>query len=255
MSPKSKMSIRDLSLFEESEESLVKKMISSILEKRGGRVLTINLDIFRQLYYLPNLRKYLAESTYQVADGWPIVLFSWLEKKAWLPRITGANLVLSLAKAATHHNLKIFLIGGAPLAAEKSRDFLIQLSEQKLKVDYDPLPSGYDEFYLNQLSEKLREFGPDLVFVAVGFPKAEELIEKFQPVTPTAWFIGVGISLSYLAGLVIRAPRWAQAVGIEWIFRLCQEPRRLFRRYILQDLPFLIKYFFSDFLLKSLFRK
>jgi N-acetylglucosaminyldiphosphoundecaprenol N-acetyl-beta-D-mannosaminyltransferase len=255
MNSESKISVTELNLLDESEESLVKKIIASCLVKKGGRVLTVNLDIFRQLYLFPELRECVAESTYKVADGWPIILFSWLEKTVLLPRITGSNLVLSLAKSASNHDLKMFLVGGAPLAAEKSREFLYKLSGRKLKIEINPLPSGFERSHLNALKEQVRDFAPDLVFVAVGFPKAEDLIDEIQPVAPNAWFVGVGISFSYMAGLVIKAPRWAQTIGVEWLFRLCQEPRRLFRRYVLQDLPFLVSYLFSDSLVQRFLRK
>ena len=79
---------------------------------------------------------------------------------------------------------------------------------------------------------------PDIVFVGLGFPKQEHLILRLRPRFPSIWFVSCGISLSYVSGDVTRAPSWAQHAGLEWLFRLAQEPRRLARRYLVDGLPF-----------------
>ena len=89
---------------------------------------------------------------------------------------------------------------------------------------------------------------PDLVFVGLGFPKQERLIQELRPVAPSAWFIGVGISFSYVAGDVRRAPEAIQRLGLEWVHRLAQEPRRLFGRYLLRDVPFALRMFRASLL-------
>jgi hypothetical protein len=80
--------------------------------------------------------------------------------------------------------------------------------------------------------------GPDIVFVALGSPKQENLIQRIRSVLPHAWWLGVGISFSFLTGDVKRAPRWLQKIGLEWIHRLVQDPKRLFHRYVVVGLPF-----------------
>jgi N-acetylglucosaminyldiphosphoundecaprenol N-acetyl-beta-D-mannosaminyltransferase len=81
------------------------------------------------------------------------------------------------------------------------------------------------------------------VFVAFGSPKQEHVIAALRSALPETWWIGVGISFSFLAGHVKRAPAFVQRAGLEWVHRLSQEPRRLFRRYVIEDLPFAFELF------------
>jgi N-acetylglucosaminyldiphosphoundecaprenol N-acetyl-beta-D-mannosaminyltransferase len=85
---------------------------------------------------------------------------------------------------------------------------------------------------------ELQAARPDIVYVALGFPKQERLIRAVRDVLPQAWFVGVGISFSFLAGDMPRAPDWMQRAGLEWAHRLAMEPRRLARRYLVDGLPF-----------------
>jgi N-acetylglucosaminyldiphosphoundecaprenol N-acetyl-beta-D-mannosaminyltransferase len=83
--------------------------------------------------------------------------------------------------------------------------------------------------------------------VALGSPKQENLIVNLRQDLPGTWWLGVGISLSFITGDVQRAPVWIQRIGLEWVHRLVQEPRRLFRRYIIDGIPFAIRLFASSF--------
>jgi hypothetical protein len=89
-----------------------------------------------------------------------------------------------------------------------------------------------------EIVEMLTHARPDIVFVALGSPKQEHLIAKLRPSLDSAWWLGVGVSFSFLTGHVKRAPLWMQRWGVEWLHRLSQEPRRLFKRYIVSGLPF-----------------
>jgi N-acetylglucosaminyldiphosphoundecaprenol N-acetyl-beta-D-mannosaminyltransferase len=91
---------------------------------------------------------------------------------------------------------------------------------------------------LQDLAQQLRRAQPDIVFVALGSPKQEQVIEALRDCVPGAWWLGVGITFSFLCGHVRRAPRWMQRAGLEWVHRLLQEPRRLAGRYLLKGLLF-----------------
>ncbi|MGH3716216.1 MAG: WecB/TagA/CpsF family glycosyltransferase, partial [Micromonosporaceae bacterium] len=82
---------------------------------------------------------------------------------------------------------------------------------------------------------------PDIVFVGLGFPRQEQLIRHLSAALPGAWFVGCGASLAFAAGEVRRAPRWMRRTGLEWLHRLGSEPRRLFRRYVIHDLPYALR--------------
>ena len=77
--------------------------------------------------------------------------------------------------------------------------------------------------------------------MGLGFPKQELLIQRFAETLPAAWWLGCGAAIPFAAGDLARAPRWMRRTGLEWFFRLVSEPRRLFRRYVLNDLPFAVR--------------
>jgi N-acetylglucosaminyldiphosphoundecaprenol N-acetyl-beta-D-mannosaminyltransferase len=88
------------------------------------------------------------------------------------------------------------------------------------------------------VSRRRRRDAADLVFVGLGFPKQENVINGFAPLLPGTWWLGCGAALPFAAGDLERAPRWMRPLGLEWLFRLAHEPKRLFRRYVLEDTPF-----------------
>jgi N-acetylglucosaminyldiphosphoundecaprenol N-acetyl-beta-D-mannosaminyltransferase len=106
-------------------------------------------------------------------------------------------------------------------------------------------PPGFedDEREMGALTDKLRAAQPDIVYVGLGSPKQERLIARLRPLLPQSWWLGVGISFSFLCGQVRRAPPWMQKLGLEWLHRWIQEPGRLGRRYFLEGLPFAARLF------------
>src|SRR6185503_14088249 len=91
---------------------------------------------------------------------------------------------------------------------------------------------------MERLAAALSEAAPDIVFVGLGSPKQEKLIGRLRSTLPGAWWLGVGISFSYLTGDVRRAPVWMRRCGLEWFHRLTSEPGRLARRYLVEGIPF-----------------
>ena len=104
-------------------------------------------------------------------------------------------------------------------------------------------PHGFehDPERLAAVDAAVREAAPDIVFVALGFPKQERLILRLRAQHPGAWFVSVGASFAFVAGELARAPRWMQRGGLEWVHRLAHEPRRLARRYLVDGIPFLVR--------------
>ena len=104
-------------------------------------------------------------------------------------------------------------------------------------------PYGFedDPTELEKIKDALKSARPALVLIGLGFPKQERLIRVLRREMPETWFVGVGISLSFLAGDQPRAPAALQRLGLEWLHRLAHEPRRLFRRYVTQGFPFALR--------------
>src|SRR5262249_15731404 len=139
----------------------------------------------------------------------------------------------------------IFLLGDNPGAAESCAERMRDEFPSVRIVGLMAPPVGFeqDPVELADIKTALAAAEPDIVYLALGFPKQEELALELASHLPTTWFAGVGISFSFVSGEVQRAPRWMQGAGREWIHRLVQEPRRLFRRYLVDGVPFALRMF------------
>ncbi|GAA4597589.1 N-acetylglucosaminyldiphosphoundecaprenol N-acetyl-beta-D-mannosaminyltransferase [Actinoplanes octamycinicus] len=104
-------------------------------------------------------------------------------------------------------------------------------------------PFGFerDEASYAEVCEQVADARPDLVFVGLGFPKQELVIERLRGLLPATWFVGCGAAVNFVAGDVHRAPRWMQRTGLEWAHRLGTEPRRLAGRYLRHDAPYALR--------------
>ena len=227
------------------ESELVGLFREGVRSGRGGWIVTPNLDILRQFTADAESRELILAASHRVADGAPIV---WASRLAGVPvpdRVPGSDLVLSLPGAAAKTGVRVFLLGGKPGVAHAAARRLEDLHPELGSVGSYCPPYGFedDPAELARIRAALCETSPVLVLIGLGFPKQERLIRRLRAELPQAWFAGVGISLSFLAGDQQRAPAVLQRLGLEWLHRLSREPRRLFRRYLIQGLPFSLRLF------------
>ena len=184
----------------------------------------------------------LASAELVVADGMPLV---WASRVAGTPlpeRVAGSSMTVTLAAAAAAAGRSLFLLGGNTGVAEEAAEAL-RATHPDIRIAgtwCPPMGFEHDAVQMDKIRKSLAASNADLVLVALGSPKQERLIRdlRAEGLLPSAWWIGVGISLSFLTGEVQRAPRWMQAAGLEWTHRLVQEPRRLVKRYLLHGIPF-----------------
>lgn len=225
------------------ERRVVALVLEAIEAGRGGRIVTPNVDILAAARRSREVRALIEASELVVADGAPLV---WASKIAGTPlpqRVAGSDLVWSLAGAASQRGLKLALLGGTPDAVVRPTERAATVLEDRypgLKIvgSWCP-PMGFEnvEEHWRALVDRLDVAGPDLVYVGLGFPKQEHVIERLRAVAPRTWFLGCGASIDFIAGYRRRAPKWMQRSGIEWLFRLASEPRRLTQRYLRRDVP------------------
>jgi len=222
------------------EQATVRAVIESLEDGRGGRLVTCNLDILRQATRDRSIRDLVESADLRVADGMPLL---WAAKVQGTPlpeRVCGSNLIHSLPAAAAAAGRSIYLLGGDPGTAESAAAALVEASPTLRIVGTHCPPFGFESSAeeMRRIETRIESSGADIVLVALGFPKQERLIERLRSRRPDAWWIGVGISFSFASGAVRRAPRWMQALGLEWVHRVLQEPRRLFKRYFVHDIPY-----------------
>jgi len=222
----------------------IEAVLAGLEDRRGGWICPVNLDVLRRLTVSPSLRELVAAADLVVADGMPLLWANRLAGATRLPeRVAGSTLVGTLAEACAAAGRSVFLLGGSPGAAERAARELRRAHPALRVAGTHCPPFGFerDSDALSEIERRLREPAPDVVFVALGFPKQDRLALSLRATCPSSWFLSCGISLSFLAGDVSRAPRLAQLAGLEWLHRLAQEPRRLARRYLLEGPPFLLR--------------
>lgn len=229
-----------VSLHAITEAECVARVHAELAAGRGGWVTTPNLDHLRRLVRDDSFRTLCAGSSLAVADGAPLVLASKLQRTPLPARVAGSDLISSLSAAAAEHGRSVFLLGGDPGTAEGAARVLRERHPTLVIAGTACPEPGFerDSARLRALTEMLERARPDIVYVALGSPKQERLIADLRPILPAAWWLGIGISFSFLTGDVRRAPAWMRRAGLEWVHRLGQEPRRLARRYLVDGLPF-----------------
>jgi N-acetylglucosaminyldiphosphoundecaprenol N-acetyl-beta-D-mannosaminyltransferase len=223
-----------------TEAACVEHILDALESGRGGWVVTPNLDILRMLSASRALWTLFRKADLLVADGMPIVWASRILGDPLPERVAGSSLISSLSAGAARRGRSVYLLGGNPGSAEACARELVRRSPGLRVAGTDCPPHGFerDPREIRRIAGRLARARPDIVYVALGCPKQEHLIQHLRPAAPGAWYLGVGISFSYVAGDVRRAPAWMRRWGLEWIFRLAQEPRRLARRYLRNDIPF-----------------
>jgi N-acetylglucosaminyldiphosphoundecaprenol N-acetyl-beta-D-mannosaminyltransferase len=231
-----------------SERACVEAVLAEIAAGRGGWVMTPNLDILRRLGLDRRLRRLSARADLIVADGMPLIWASRLKRTPLPERVAGSNLIHSLSAAAAESGRSLFLLGGDPGTADAAAAVLTERHPGlEIRGTLCPAP-GFekDPKALRAMADHLVEARPDIVYVALGCPKQDRLIACLRDLLPATWWLGVGISFSFVCGRVQRSPTWMQRSGLEWAHRLRQEPARLARRYLLEDLPFAAHLFFQS---------
>ncbi|MEV6343477.1 WecB/TagA/CpsF family glycosyltransferase [Actinoplanes sp. NPDC051851] len=324
-----------------TEDEVVAVVRDALAHRRGGRIVTPNVDILRRAAADPEARRHLDDADLIVADGMPLIWASRLGGSPLPERVAGSSLIWSLSQGLGRDGRSIFVIGGRPttrkvgsvlaedvarlengvdrfaadvsrLAAQVGRladakrvsrfagaeragrlagaeragrlagvehvgrvagvageegwaaeGRLIRPARPGLPLDgaercaarlVAASPGlriagtispafGFerDEEGYAMLCARVADARPDLVFVGLGFPKQERVIERLRPDMPATWFVGCGAAVDFVAGDVERAPRWMQRTGLEWAHRLGTEPRRLARRYLRDDAPYALR--------------
>jgi N-acetylglucosaminyldiphosphoundecaprenol N-acetyl-beta-D-mannosaminyltransferase len=211
----------------------IEQMIAS---RRPHYVVTANVDFLVQARRDIELRRILLDAHLVLCDGTPLVWASRLLGNALAERVAGADLVPSLIRAAARKQYRVFFLGATP---EASAAAVVRLRascpDLTIAGHYSPPFRRLLEMDHEEIRRRILAAAPDLLFVSFGCPKQEKWIAMHFRDLAVPVTIGVGATIDFLAGHVKRAPVWMQRTGTEWIFRLVQEPRRLFRRYA-QDL-------------------
>jgi N-acetylglucosaminyldiphosphoundecaprenol N-acetyl-beta-D-mannosaminyltransferase len=223
-----------------SEAGVVDFVVDAWTMGRGGSIVTVNIDILRRMVADQELARLVGGASLVVADGMPLVWAARLAGRPLPERVTGAALVLALSAAAATSTRSLYLIGGDTGIPEAAGAALSQRFPGVRIAGTESPPFGFehDEERVAGILARVSTARPGLVLVGLGCPKQENLIARMRPLLPQAWFLGCGAGIPMAAGQFRRAPTVMQRMGAEWVHRLALEPRRLARRYLVDDLPF-----------------
>lgn len=207
---------------------------------RSGRPhqhVVVNVDKIVKAQHDEELRRIINECALINADGMPVVWASrWLGKPL-KERVAGVDLFESLMQRSARTGWRVYLLG--------ARNEVVQGVKNLYERKYPGLTvagardgywkAGEDELVAQQIAEAR----PDILFVAISSPKKEQFLGRYQAMMKVPFAMGVGGTFDVAVGKVKRAPVWMQRSGLEWFYRFLQEPRRMFRRYFIEDMAFL----------------
>lgn len=203
---------------------------------RPHQHVVVNVDKLVKAREDPVLRRIINECALINADGMPVVWASRLLGKPLKERVAGIDLFESLMKRAAEKGWRVFLLG--------AREEIVRAVKNLYELKYPGLTvSGHRNGYWAEheeagVAEEVRLAKADILFVAISSPKKEQFLGRYQEQMKVPFAMGVGGTFDVAAGKVRRAPVWMQRSGLEWFYRFIQEPRRMFRRYFIDDLAF-----------------
>lgn len=198
---------------------------------------SVNVDKLVKASRDPQLRRIINECDLVSVDGMPVVWASRLLGQGLKERVAGIDLFEALVGRAAVKGWRVFFLGA-------TEDVVSEVTSHYSRVYPDLAIAGYRNGYWDtsedeSVAEQIRAARPDLLFVAISSPKKEQFLGRHQGLMRVPFAMGVGGSFDVIVGKVNRAPRWMQKAGLEWFYRFLQEPRRMFKRYFVDDVAFL----------------
>lgn len=222
-------------------EEAVLYMEDCIAQRKIGQVITPNVDQIVRMEWDDKFRMICENCELLLVDGHPLL---WIAKAYGTPfkqKICGSDLVPMLCRLASQKGYKVFFLGAAPGVA--------QIAAEKMQQEYPGLqvvgtyspPMGFldNAEELSHINSLLLESKADMLFVGMGVPKQDIFIYENMDKYKIPLSFSIGGTIDFIAGVQKRAPMWMRKIGFEWLYRLLSDPKRMFKRYILDDLKIL----------------
>ena len=204
------------------------------------QIVTVNTDFLAIGRRNPEFRDVVENASLVVPDGAPVLWALRLRGHQVPARTTGHDIIEMAVAHSVRHGSSIFFLGGSPGTAYSAAEALTNRFGRFTIAGISAPDAGVSAASDAAIAREVADARPDFVFVGFGCPKQDFWIHRHRDVLH-AVCVGVGGSYSYISGQLRRAPGWAQRAGLEWAFRLKAEPRRLLRRYVMDDMPTLLR--------------
>lgn len=209
-----------------------------VSKKKKSYIVAINVDVVIKIEKDSKLKKVTDEADMVLIDGKPLIWISKWHKQPIKEKVSGSDLVPALCSHAAKQGYSVFIIGGKDGVAEKAKQNLqSQYDGINIVGTYSP-PFGFenDNSELLKINNMITACHPDILIVCFGCPKQEKWIYDHYKDYDATVSVCAGATVDFLAGNVKRAPKWMSNHGLEWLYRFFQEPKRMFKRYFVDDM-------------------
>jgi exopolysaccharide biosynthesis WecB/TagA/CpsF family protein len=224
------------------EAEAIGRVIAAARAGQSATLFTLNLDHLVKIDANPEFKRAYRQASFITADGFPIVKLARMQGTR-LDRVTGADLVVPLARAAALSRIPVHLFGSTDDVLQKAAEKLQSLAPGLSIAGMEAPPMGF-EFTSGEASQAVRRIagsGARICFVALGAPKQELFADHAVRIADGVVYVCIGAALDFLAGAQKRAPRLLSNIGLEWAWRLAHNPHRMARRYLNSGL-YLLRY-------------
>ena len=222
-------------------------VVRLIKENKSAYVVTPNVDHIVRLETDKELQEAYKNAALILTDGKPLIWISKLYGTPIKEKISGSDLLPLLCKMAARGGYRMFFLGAAEGVAKRAAENLTnKFSGLQVVGTYSP-PIGFERNpeEIDKIKLMIRDSKPDMLIVGLGCPKQEKFMYHYCKELGVPISFGLGASFDFEAGKIKRAPRWMANHGLEWLFRITQDPKRLAKRYLLDDMKIMgmiIKY-------------
>lgn len=211
---------------------------SLIKEDNCSYVVTPNVDHIVQLEKDEELKRVYENASLILTDGKPLIWISNWYKTPIKEKISGSDLFPRVCELAAKKGYTMYLLGAAEGVADKAaKNLMDKYKGLNIVGTYSP-PFGFekDKVELKKIERQIQEVHPDILIVGSGCPKQEKYMYHHCKELDVPISFGLGASIDFEAGNIKRAPRWMSEHGLEWLYRITQDPKRLAKRYLVDDM-------------------
>ena len=217
--------------------------IKKLVERgRPSYIIEINVDVLLKFETDLQLKKIADQADLVLVDGKPLVWIAKWQKSPVKAKISGSDLVQKICEEAAKEKYSIFIVGGRDGASEEAADNMRERYPGiRIAGTYEP-PLGFeqDPEEVERMNRMIFRAGPDILFACLGCPKQEKWVYENYKKYGAKVSLCAGASVDFMAGRVRRAPKWMREYGLEWFYRFLMEPRRLFKRYFIDDMKIVL---------------
>lgn len=218
-------------------DGLLDAAMAHVRDREPASLVFLNVDVVLRAEKDALLRRMIDSAEYVLADGMPLVWISKLFRRPLPEKVSGSDFVPRLCRRAAEEGRSVFFAGGSEASLKNA---CARLREQYpgLRVDGCSPPMGFeqDPAQVGALCRTIRRAAPDILVVCLGCPKQERFVYEYRQQYGVPVSVCAGATVDFLSGAVKRCPAWMSRAGLEWFYRFLQEPKRLFRRYFIEDM-------------------